>query len=94
MTNMKRARLPYFLTSVIYVYFRVICTQCYKCVLSMQVVGWKRVVVVYVESIARVKKLSLTGLLLYKLRLADQFFVQWQDLKVKYPRANYVGRLM
>ncbi|KAG0615429.1 hypothetical protein M758_5G040500 [Ceratodon purpureus] len=60
----------------------------------MKVVGWKRVVVVYVESIARVKKLSLTGLLLYKLRLADQFFVQWKDLKVKYPRSNYVGRLM
>lgn len=60
----------------------------------LKLVGWRWVVVVYVESIARVKKLSLTGLLLYKLRLADQFFVQWKDLKTKYPQANYVGRLM
>ena len=51
-------------------------------------------VVVYVESIARVKKLSLTGMLLYHLWLADQFFVQWEALKVKYPRAILVGRLM
>ncbi|PIN23434.1 putative glycosyltransferase [Handroanthus impetiginosus] len=48
----------------------------------------------YVESIARVKKLSLSGWLLYKLRMADQLFVQWSQLKSKYPRANYVGRLM
>ncbi|KAG8385329.1 hypothetical protein BUALT_Bualt03G0031500 [Buddleja alternifolia] len=48
----------------------------------------------YVESIARVKRLSLSGLLLYKLRMADQLFVQWPQLKSKYPRASYVGRLM
>ncbi|XP_051128855.1 uncharacterized protein LOC127249854 isoform X2 [Andrographis paniculata] len=48
----------------------------------------------YVESIARVKRLSLSGLILYKLRIADQLFVQWPQLKSKYPRANYVGRLM
>lgn len=48
----------------------------------------------YVESIARVRRLSLSGLLLYKLQMADQLFVQWPQLKTKYPRANYVGRLM
>ncbi|PHT49565.1 hypothetical protein CQW23_09312 [Capsicum baccatum] len=48
----------------------------------------------YVESIARVRKLSLSGLLLYKLHMADQLFVQWPQLKEKYPRAHYVGRLM
>ncbi|KAL0305525.1 UNVERIFIED_CONTAM: UDP-N-acetylglucosamine transferase subunit ALG14 [Sesamum radiatum] len=48
----------------------------------------------YVESIARVRRLSLSGLLLYKLRMADQLFVQWPQLKSKYPRANYVGRLI
>ncbi|XP_073157421.1 uncharacterized protein [Henckelia pumila] len=48
----------------------------------------------YVESIARVRRLSLSGLLLYKLRMADQLFVQWPQLKEKYPRSNYVGRLM
>ncbi|XP_073125556.1 UDP-N-acetylglucosamine transferase subunit ALG14-like [Henckelia pumila] len=50
--------------------------------------------VFYVESIARVRRLSLSGLLLYKLRMADQLFVQWPQLKSKYPRTNYVGRLM
>ncbi|KAI3508734.1 hypothetical protein L1887_23747 [Cichorium endivia] len=48
----------------------------------------------YVESIARVKRLSLSGLLLYKLHMADQLFVQWPQLKKQYPRAHYVGRLM
>ncbi|GFP88310.1 UDP-n-acetylglucosamine transferase subunit alg14 homolog [Phtheirospermum japonicum] len=35
----------------------------------------------YIESIARVRRLSLSGLLLYKLRMADQLFVQWPQLK-------------
>ncbi|RID78083.1 hypothetical protein BRARA_A00937 [Brassica rapa] len=48
----------------------------------------------YVESVARVQKLSLSGLLLYKLRIADQFFVQWPQLQKNYPRAHYVGCLM
>ncbi|CAL4884772.1 unnamed protein product [Urochloa decumbens] len=54
--------------------------------------GWSSIF--YIESIARVKKLSLSGLLLYKLRIADQFFVQWPQLQQKYPRACYAGRLM
>ncbi|XP_073220539.1 uncharacterized protein [Cicer arietinum] len=48
----------------------------------------------YVESIARVRRLSLSGLLLYKLWMADQIFVQWPQLQQQYPRATYVGRLM
>lgn len=48
----------------------------------------------YVESIARVRRLSLSALLLYKLRMADQLFVQWPQLKTNYPRAHYVDRLM
>uniref|UniRef100_A0A0E0GP73 UDP-N-acetylglucosamine transferase subunit ALG14 n=1 Tax=Oryza nivara TaxID=4536 RepID=A0A0E0GP73_ORYNI len=54
--------------------------------------GWSSIF--YIESIARVKKLSLSGLLLYKLRIADQFFVQWPQLQQKYPRACYAGRLI
>ncbi|XP_057764239.1 uncharacterized protein LOC130985326 [Salvia miltiorrhiza] len=59
-----------------------------------KVLGIRWSSIFYVESIARVKRLSLSGLLLYKLRMADQIFVQWPQLKSKYPRANYVGRLM
>ncbi|XP_057849211.1 uncharacterized protein LOC131060119 isoform X2 [Cryptomeria japonica] len=58
------------------------------------VIGIKWVMIFYVESIARVKKLSLSGWLLYKLHLADQLFVQWPQLKQKYTKAHYVGRLM
>ncbi|XP_072147527.1 uncharacterized protein [Setaria viridis] len=54
--------------------------------------GWSSIF--YIESIARVKKLSLSGLLFYKLRITDQFFVQWPQLQQKYPRASYAGRLM
>ncbi|XP_042458965.1 UDP-N-acetylglucosamine transferase subunit ALG14-like isoform X1 [Zingiber officinale] len=54
--------------------------------------GWSNIF--YVESIARVRKVSLSGLLLYKLLLADQFYVQWPQLQKKYPRAQLVGCLM
>ena len=50
--------------------------------------------IVYVESIARVKHLSLTGKILYHLRLTDEFLVQWEELRRKYPRAVHAGRLM
>jgi beta-1,4-N-acetylglucosaminyltransferase len=49
---------------------------------------------VYVESVARVQHLSLTGRLLYSLRLADAFFVQWEALVRAHPRAVCLGRLM
>ncbi|CAI0541256.1 unnamed protein product [Linum tenue] len=66
------------------------------CVIAFlfKVVGIRWSSIFYVESIARVKKLSLSGLLLYKLRIADQFFVQWPQLQRKYPRSHYVGCLM
>uniref|UniRef100_A0A7R9VZC0 UDP-N-acetylglucosamine transferase subunit ALG14 n=1 Tax=Chlamydomonas euryale TaxID=1486919 RepID=A0A7R9VZC0_9CHLO len=47
----------------------------------------------YVESIARTRKLSLSGLILYHLRMADLLFVQWDELQRKYPRTTYAGRL-
>ncbi|KAF3449886.1 hypothetical protein FNV43_RR05965 [Rhamnella rubrinervis] len=59
-----------------------------------KVVGIRWSYVFYIESIARVQRLSLSGLILYKLHIADQFFVQWPQLQRKYPRAHYVGCLM
>lgn len=49
--------------------------------------------IVYVESICRVKKLSLTGNILYYLRIADSLIVQWPELNRKYPNTVYLGRL-
>ncbi|ESQ55586.1 hypothetical protein EUTSA_v10026141mg [Eutrema salsugineum] len=66
------------------------------CVIAFlfKVLGIRWSSIFYVESVARVKKLSLSGLLLYHLKIADQFFVQWPQLQKKYPRAHYVGCLM
>ena len=49
--------------------------------------------VVYVESIARVAKLSLSGWILYNSHLTDAVFVQWAELQAKYPRSIYAGRV-
>ncbi|KAI3838244.1 hypothetical protein MKW92_053062 [Papaver armeniacum] len=66
------------------------------CVIAFlfKVLGIRWSSIFYVESIARVKRLSLSGLLLYKLHIADLIFVQWPHLQKKYPRARYVGCLM
>jgi beta-1,4-N-acetylglucosaminyltransferase len=66
------------------------------CVIAFifKVLGIRWSSIFYVESIARVRRLSLSGLLLYKLWMADQLFVQWPQLQQQYPRATYVGRLM
>lgn len=60
--------------------------------LILGVLGLKRVLIVYVESICRVKTLSLSGKILYYF--SDYFFVQWAPLKDKYPKAIYLGRLV
>ena len=51
--------------------------------------------IVYIESIARVKQLSLTGKIVYHCRLSDEFLVQWEELAAVYSkRAHCAGRLM
>lgn len=45
--------------------------------------------IAFIESIARVHSLSLSGKLLYPI--ADRFLVQWEELERKYKRAKYVG---
>ncbi|NXA09884.1 ALG14 transferase, partial [Sapayoa aenigma] len=54
--------------------------------------GIKRAIIVYVESICRVKTLSLSGRILYYF--TDYFIVQWPDLKEKYPKSVYLGRIV
>ncbi len=43
----------------------------------------------YIESISRSDELSLSGKFIYPL--ADEFYVQWQELTEKYPRAIFRG---
>lgn len=44
---------------------------------------------IYIESFAKVSSATLTGKLLYKF--ADQFYVQWPQMKKIYPKAIYLG---
>ena len=60
----------------------------------MKFVGLKAVKIIYVESVCRVEHLSLSGLLLYHLFLSDAVFVQWPQLRQKYPRTLYIGRIV
>jgi beta-1,4-N-acetylglucosaminyltransferase len=48
--------------------------------------------ILYVECAARVTNLSMTGRIMYNI--AHRFFVQWPQLKDKWPRALYEGRLL
>ena len=60
---------------------------------GLRVVGLLNVRVVFVESIARTQRLSMTGTILYRLRAADELFVQWEQLRDSFPRCAYAGRV-
>ncbi|CAG8577827.1 17731_t:CDS:2 [Cetraspora pellucida] len=64
------------------------------CVISYipRILGIKWIKLIYVESFARVRTLSLSGKLL--LRFVDRFIVQWPYLEQKYPQAEYRGMLV
>jgi beta-1,4-N-acetylglucosaminyltransferase len=77
----------------------VLCTGPGTC-LPICIVAWtfrllrlKACAIVFVESVCRVKTLSLCGRIVYHLRLADRVLVQWPRLKNAYPRTEYVGRI-
>ncbi|XP_040088194.1 UDP-N-acetylglucosamine transferase subunit ALG14 homolog isoform X1 [Oryx dammah] len=60
--------------------------------LLLGILGIKKVIIVYVESICRVEHLSLSGKILF--HLSDYFIVQWPTLKEKYPKSVYLGRIV
>ena len=45
--------------------------------------------IVYIESFAKVTSPTLSGKFMYKY--ADQFYVQWPQMKEIYPNAIYLG---
>ncbi|GMT15515.1 hypothetical protein PFISCL1PPCAC_6812 [Pristionchus fissidentatus] len=49
--------------------------------------------IVYVESICRVERLSLTAAILYYSGIADDVIVQWPQLKDTYPRVRTLDEL-
>ena len=48
--------------------------------------------VIYIESISRVRKPSLTGRIMYFL--TDHFIYQWKTLKKFFPKGKYGGTLL
>ena len=48
--------------------------------------------IIYIASLAKTQSLSMTGKNVYKI--ADKFYVQWQNLANMYEKAEYIGRLM
>ena len=45
--------------------------------------------IIYIESFAKLKNESVTGRMVY--RFADKFFVQWPEMLMVYPKAEYHG---
>lgn len=45
--------------------------------------------IIFIETIARIEELSMTGKLIYPI--ADCFIVQWENLLRKYPKAVYAS---
>lgn len=78
--------------------YQVLCNGPGTCVpicvsaLLLGILGIKKVIIVYVESICRVETLSLSGKILW--HLSDYFIVQWPTLKEKYPKSVYLGRIV
>jgi hypothetical protein len=48
--------------------------------------------IVFVETITRIHRPSLTGKIMY--RLADRFFYQWDSLQRFFPKGEYGGTLL
>lgn len=48
--------------------------------------------VVFVETITRIEKPSMTGKIMY--RLAHDFFYQWESLRTYFPKGTYGGPLL
>ena len=66
----------------------IISTGAGVCVPFFYVGRLFKVKTIYVESLTRVKDLSLTGKLVYPV--ASVFFVQWPELAEKYKKAKFV----
>lgn len=46
---------------------------------------------IYIESFAKISSPTKTGELVYKKKLADRFYVQWEPMLKVYPKAIYKG---
>lgn len=47
--------------------------------------------VIFIESFAKIKNPTMTGNFIYKNKIADRFYVQWESMLEYYPNAVYKG---
>nr|XP_022317732.1 UDP-N-acetylglucosamine transferase subunit ALG14 homolog [Crassostrea virginica] len=94
------------LTAIVYsfpVVFRslpslIVCNGPGTCVpiclvgVCLKILSLGQVKIVYVESICRVDSLSVSAWMLYYV--VDHMLVQWPSLQKKYPRTQYIGKLV
>lgn len=69
----------------------VICTGVLAMIPLMLIAKRRGILVIYIESFAKVNTPTLTGKLMY--HFADYFFVQWESMKTVFPKAIYKGGL-
>lgn len=82
--------LPHHLADCFAIAFTGTCIPIIASVLLLRFLGvHSDSKVVFCESFARVKSLSLTGRLLYYV--ADEFVVHWPQLQEKYPKTRHLG---
>lgn len=67
----------------------IICTGVLAMIPLCLLMKLHRKKLIYIESFAKVTSPTETGKLLYKY--ADQFYVQWPEMKKIYPKAIYLG---
>eukprot|EP00931_Biecheleriopsis_adriatica_P035642 TRINITY_DN20532_c0_g2_i1.p1 TRINITY_DN20532_c0_g2~~TRINITY_DN20532_c0_g2_i1.p1 ORF type:complete len:255 (+),score=36.46 TRINITY_DN20532_c0_g2_i1:110-766(+) len=68
------------------------CVPVVAAALLFELFAFRRVSVIFVESVCRVQSLSLTGKLVYVF--ADVFVVHWPELVERYPKAQHLGVLL
>lgn len=70
----------------------VVSTGAGVCVPFFLLARLKGIKTVYIESLARINELSLTGRMVYPF--ADEFIVQWPELAERHPKARFEGQLL
>ena len=80
----------------IYIFFRekpdvIISTGVLAAIPMMYIGHFCKKKVIYIESFAKIKSPTMTGKLIYKKKIADRFYVQWDSMREFYPDAVCKG---
>lgn len=80
----------------LYIYFKekpdVIISTGVLSTIPMLIIGhFFKKKVIYIESFAKINSPTMTGKLVYKKKIANQFYVQWESMLEFYPDAIYKG---